>query len=774
MRLRTLLFALAVAISPAGAQDNPFDMSGERPTVPPAGAVAPSQPAADTALPAADAAVPASAEPARRYILPFSQLVLAGENASRSWSIYLTQEQAAAKSTLNLGYQNAIIVAPEVSSLRLTLNGQELVATPIESPDSVSQMSVAIPDRLLHAGFNDIVVEAVQRHRTDCTIQSTYELWTQIDPARTFIAFDLPQSEGWKRFEDIRSIGTDETGMTRFNLIVPSMEQAVATAPMMKLAQALALSTEMPSQIFSISETGQQTTKPGSVNVVLATASELAKVLAAMPAGAATAPTATIVNDPVLGPSTLVVTGPDWQAIGAAVDDLGRQVDRPAGNQRTTLSSRSWRSPDIPMLTAASRLKFSELGVATEEFTGRRLRTDLAVGVPSDFYADSYGQATILLDAAYSSDVLPGSHIDVYVNDNIAATVPITTAGGEILRHLPIKVTMRHFRPGDNIIAIEAVLMTQADAVCTPGATGSPDKRFVLFDSSEFVMPDFARIGRIPNLAAVSGTGFPYNNADYSLPLIVDRAQPEAMSTAATLLARMAVSAGRLIPVDTTTSQSAVSDRNAMFVGVVQQIAPSVLAQLGVAADARAGWGETVASIKPETDATFDEWREKLRGRGWRGQVSLFEDWMNRTFNVSMDSFRLLPQPDPDFSPGGNATLLVAQQQSPSGQGAWTLVTAPSGQSLQDGLQALIRRDAWRQLDGHVATIDAANDKMSSVQTQRFEFIETQPFSIANYRLILANWLSANALAYALTLTLLSIVLGFATAGLLGSLGRRR
>ena len=58
-------------------------------------------------------------------------------------------------------------------------------------------------------------------------------------------------------------------------------------------------------------------------------------------------------------------------------------------------------------------------------------------------------------------DVLPGSHIDIYVNGNIAATVPITTGGGDILRHLPISVTMRHFRPGLNMIAIEAVLLTR-------------------------------------------------------------------------------------------------------------------------------------------------------------------------------------------------------------------------------------------------------------------------------------------------------------------------
>lgn len=77
----------------------------------------------------------------------------------------------------------------------------------------------------------------------------------------------------------------------------------------------------------------------------------------------------------------------------------------------------------------------------------------------------------MLLDAAYTDNVLPGSHIDIYVNDNIASTVPITTTTGGILRHLPIRVTMRHFKPGLNSVAIEAILMTKDDAACAPGAT---------------------------------------------------------------------------------------------------------------------------------------------------------------------------------------------------------------------------------------------------------------------------------------------------------------
>lgn len=786
MRSVWLLLALLSA-SPVSAQ-TPFDMSGERPAAPsvpsvtPPSAIPPSSspplggipPVVANPAPAPSEIKQAAIQPAKRYLVPFTELVLAGEYAQRSWSVFLTPEQAAAATELHLGYQNAVVVAPEASRMMVSINGTRIVDEPIAAPDNAADIVAVVPPRVLHAGLNDIVISAEQRHRTDCSVQSTYELWTQIDLARTFLSFDGVEAGRWKRVEDLRAIGVDESGTTTFNLIVPSMAQAVSTPSTVRLGEALALMANMPNQSFEVSEAGSSPTGPGVANVVLGPAADLGKVLAGLPQGAEQGPVATVVDDPKLGPSTLVVSGPNWQAVDMAIDDFAKQVDRPAGSMRTSLGTRNWRTPDVPMLLGASSFKFSDLGVNTLEFSGRRVRTDFAVGVPSDFYAGAYGQATILLDAAYSADVLPGSHIDVYVNDNIAATVPITTAGGEILRHLPIKVTMRHFRPGDNNVAIEAVLLTQADAVCAPGATSQEGQRFAIFDTSEFVMPDFARVARTPDLSAISGTGFPYGRVDYPLPLIMDRAQPETVSAGVTLLARMSVAAGRLISVDSSTAASAVADRNAIFISALSQVPPAVLAQVGVSGSSSSNWGEAVASIRPNTQTTFDEWRQKLRGSGWRGQISSLEDWMNRTFNISMDSFRVFPGRPPEYTPQGSASLLVAQETSPTAGGTWTLITAPSAAALREGVRTLTQQRSWRQLGGHLTTVDSGDDKVITQPVTRFNFVETQPFSLANYRLIVANWLSANALSYAAVLTVLSILLGLATAGLLRSLGRRK
>lgn len=771
----TLLLPL-IAAAPATAQA-PFDMSTETPasstaqppTTPPSPAVQP----AGTQPSGAAAATP-SAGPHRRFLLPFANFVLSGEFSRRSWGVYLTPQEAASAAALTLAYRNAIVVAPEASRLRLSINGTRLVDAPVASAEKTTELAADIQPGLLHPGLNEITVEVEQRHRTDCTIQSTYELWAELDPARTFLTFQDAGAGRWKGIEDLRAIGVDDSGRTRFNLVVPSLRQSAATAPVVRLAEALAILADMPNQSFELRDAPEAgNAGPGRATVVMGPAAELDGLLSALPPGAETAPTVAVTDDPRTGPSTLVMTGPNWQAVGSAVNEIAAQFDLPVGSQRTSLSTQTWRMPDVPMFFGAGRAKLSALGVPTQEFSGRRLRVDFSVGIPSDFFADAYGDFELLLDAAYSEEVQPGSHIDIYVNDHIAATVPVTTDRGEILRHLPISVTMRHFRPGDNTIAIEAVLLTAADAVCTPGAAASPKSRFVLFDSSELVMPTFARIGRVPDLSALGGTSWPYSRATEPVPLIVDNAQPEALSAAVTLLARMSVAAGRSIPIDLTAATATVADRNAIFVAPISQVPPAVLAQVGVAPDNGSTWGAAITADKPSTDATFEEWRERLNGSGWRGQVSSFEEWLKRTFNLSGDTLRLLPARDVPFTPPPGAGLLVAQQLNPAGTGTWTMVTAPNAPMLRGGVETLTRREVWRQLAGRITTLDVSSDKVQAQPVARFTFWRTQPFSLANYRLILANWLSANTLSYSLLLTVMSILLGLATAALLSSLGRR-
>jgi hypothetical protein len=816
----SVMILVLMGAAPLYAEEpvSPFDMSPERGRLP---APAPPPPALPTPVPeqtqgaepapapqpAAPAqtapvpSVPPKAEEARgdlydRPILPFRQLVLEGEIDTRAWNVVLTKDQADSPATLSLGYRTSVVVAPETSRLRLNVNGQTVFDTPIAASDQLARLSVDLPAGLLKAGANMFRLQAIQRHRTDCTISSTYELRTQIDSVATALHFRSPTAMRLLSVEDLAATSPDANGMTHLRIVVPSLGQKILANPVLAFAQAASILIGMPSQAISIVGKPDARIDDKGLTAVVGTAEELRPILQALPADAATRPIVTFVDDPVLGPSTLVISGPTLAAVSQATDAVSRLVDRPRGQVRDVLDTSRWFAPNPPLLLGTGRVVLSRLGVATQEFAGRRFKTEFQLGIPSDFYSVASGEATLLLDAAYSGEVLPSSHLDIYVNGDIAATTPLSTSGGEILRHLPIRIPMTNFRPGPNRITFEAQLHTASDAECVAGPPKGAN-RFVLFDTSEFVMPSFARIAQMPNLAALQGTAFPYNNSADPVALMLSNYDGDMMSAAATVLGRMAVAAGRPIRLDLDAQAATLDNRNAIFVAPAPDIPDAILEQLDLDEHMRTGWkpreedarssqpvaGNALGPATPvaspgesgDTQETFDRWRDTLstEGGGWRGNVSAFGDWIQRTFQLSSRSLRFLPSRDEAYHPSRDSTVMIAQGSSLSGDKAWTLITAPTSTLLREGANTLTASPQWFQLSGRLVNYDT---RLAEVQTQpvtTFSFIVTQPISFFNLRLIAANWLSENLLAFSLLLFAACLLLGLATALFLSRVGRR-
>ncbi|MBX5176863.1 cellulose biosynthesis cyclic di-GMP-binding regulatory protein BcsB [Rhizobium lentis] len=790
------------------AQTAPFDMSGERPpgastaprltppappaatapvpvtppiSVAPAPAPAPitvvPQPAAPALQPgAANAASQPRHRDIRRYLVPFSKFSLNGEYDRRSWSVYLTPEQAAAKASFTFAYQNSIVVAPEASALTVYLNNRPIGQQRVSSADGSSAVTFEVPPGLLQPGANLVTFQAEQRHRTDCSIQSTYELWSNIDPAGTYLSFAGGNAAELSSADAIRAIGIDGAGRTEFDIVIPALEQPGTIKPLLRLAQGLSVLSSMPNQIFAFSTASLPAAGPGKLGVLVGTAAELRPLFLGLPPGAESAPLAAFVTDPRSGSPVLLISGPSWQAVSSAIDTIVSPTDRSADVRRDALTTERWSAPNAPLVFSDTSIALSQLGVKTTEFSGRRFRTSFNVAVPADFYANAYGEAKVLLDAAYTDNVLPGSHIDIYVNDNIASTVPLTSTTGGILRHLPIRVTMRHFKPGLNTIAIETILMTKDDAACAPGATAGANPRFALFDTSEVHIPDFARVGQRPNLAAMSGTAYPYGRATEPTPLFIDRVDADTLSAAATLLGQMAVMAGHPIAVETVASPNTIGDRDAIFIGSISQMPATALTQANISTASQASW-RPVADTQPgvvDTGTAFEEWNSKVSGGILRSRITAFREWLGRNFDITRSSLQFIPGAEKVFTPSNADTLMIAQGSSPLGEGTWTVVTAPSAKDLREGLEVLTGQLNWPQISGHITTYSSKTGKIDTVPVTRFDFVPSTPWSIANYRLIAANWLSTNILSYASLLVVFVLLIGVATSRMLKTLGRSK
>ena len=109
--------------------------------------------------------------------------------------------------------------------------------------------------------------------------------------------------------------------------------------------------------------------------------------------------------------------------------------------------------------------------------------------------------------------------------------------------------------------------------------------------------------------------------------------------------------------------------------------------------------------------------------------------------------------------------LAVAQHEAPGGRGdTWTLVLAPTSESLRTSVLALTAPDLWNQLDGRAAMLDPRAARLATVQPQTDYFIPTATLSPGNVRLIAAGWLSTEIEVYVLCFALIAIALGAATA----------
>ena len=453
--LAVVLLFLA-GLGGAVADSGPFNMSDERPSQPAAAKEKDSSPAIapdaapNTPAPAIESdpssAPPGGQQATLRPLLPEETLRLSGETASRSWDIDLTGGEAESPATLTLGYKSALVVAPETSRLRVFINDHLALESPISASESMGKLSTALPPGLLRSGPNLVRVDVSQRHRTDCSVASTYELWTEIYNSDSALHFDSTVAASLQRIKDLSAAGVDQHGVARLRIIVPTLGQNVLISSILRFAQSAALLIGEPNQTVSVEDRASAPWRPGGPDRCDRDGSGPADNVA--------------VASRRRGDKT--DRGVRGRSGARTVDARHLRPDHArcfSGHQQHRLSCR--RSPgrsarvDRDKRLVRSRYAHSPGRRALSALPARR--ADPGIHGAAFFHAIHDRTAPgllrlclwrgdLALDAAYSGEVLPGSRLDVYVNDHITATVPITTSGGAILRHLPIRLLMTHFK----------------------------------------------------------------------------------------------------------------------------------------------------------------------------------------------------------------------------------------------------------------------------------------------------------------------------------------
>jgi len=820
--------------TPSYGQVPPFQM-GLDPSVTIVPNVVPESDAAPAMRPPA-AGARAALGSVDRPILPEPDLRLAGESDYRELTVYLSPAEVARRAKFSIGFVNSVLVMPEASRLRVSINGRPVIEVPIEASNDPRQVDAALPPDLLRTGANTVRISAVQRHRVDCSLRATYELWTLLVPGLTGFSFDggrVPVDG----LADLPSIGVDGRGATRIRVVPIGAPNPTRASRIVTAAQAIAVMGRFAHPVVElIDASAPPDGGPGVLQVVVGTTAGIRAVpglggIAELAGGEASArPVATMAPDPRSGVPTLVVSGPTLEDVDRALARFVVQADR--STREPPGRTQRWRAPDVPLFAGGEAMTLGALGVRTEEFSGRRFQTHFTMALPPDFYAAAYGEANLWLDAAFSPEVKPGSAIDIYVNSALAVTVNLTSEQGGLFRQRQVKIPLRSFRPGPNRISLEANLFTDADVRCLPGATMPGRARFVLFDTSVFRMSNYARFGELPNLAAFAAGGFPYDTSGgAALPVFVAGEGSSASAAAATLISRLSVSAGRPLPVRVVPSASDVEGGSALLVGAMGDLGPEVLDVIGIGDALSGAWGSNRAAPAAEAPSSqprqeidryeqvltrlralkaddgggapampwrepaaaptavpdaerddlglrdtreiYDRWQSDLSGGGLDALAVRFTGWLNSSFGLTLDMLHLAPSPTGDVRLAPRTDFVLAQVRAPAaGQETWTVATAPSSAALLAGVEGITAPQTWRTLSGSVAGYQESSGIVQDFTPASLYYEQTVPFSFENVRLIAANWFSLNVLEYALALMLSSASLGLVTWVLIRQIGR--
>jgi cellulose synthase operon protein B len=746
-----------------------------------------------------DDALPASDNSIDRYLVPFDSMVLTGEIDSRTWSVFLTPEQAKSPAQFNIQFTNSVVVLPEESRLRAIINNQQVLETPIDASSRPRVVTFDFPAQALRPGANTIRFEVHQAHRVDCSVEATYELWTRILPAGTGLKFANAEATAIQSLADLPAVGVGADGRTTIHVVDVFDPGPAGQENYLDAVQQIALLGQFPHPVVEVSDLPLKIEeRSGHLALVVATVDRIAETLGFRPDGADERPVFGIVSGSDTYIPVVVASGPTVEAVREALEAVRGS---PGGGFASvdSIHTGTWSTPDAPLFSEGRTVTFAELGVPTQQFAGRRFQTQFAVGLTPDFYADAYGEALLYLDAAFSRDVEPQSRIDVYVNDRISSTLQLRTRGGALMSDQPIRIPLKNFTPGINFVRLEAILETEADRTCLPGTTLVRQPRFALFDSTELHIPDYAKITRRPDLGSFAAGALPYaQDEDPTFIHLLDH-DPLSLSAAGTIVTKLALARGRPLPLTVAGTEAALAGNAAIIIQPSDSIAPGILARLGVSEPIELAWGNTAAPLFTGSIPTSDDtavipglalrgtvtntlgdddddlrsqWREKVSGNILQNLVYGIRNWFLTNSGITSDLLGFGDaQPELTLS-SVDTGLLIAQGTSLDNNKAWTIVTGPTAEDLVAGVNAISAPLMWRQVSGRVAEWNRNTIIVENFAASSFAFVPTRPLTFSNLHRIAANWFSNNIIVYALSFIGMCVLLGIATTLMVQRTGR--
>lgn len=737
-------------------------------------------------------------------------LRLAGESDHREWPVYLTRKQASQQSAFELALTSAVSVMPEGSTLRLSVNGQTVAEQQIKAFGQPQLMRFELPAGLLQPGLNAVRLTASQRHRVACDTASTYELWSDIDPARTGLRFP-DGTLGLEALPDLAALAPDARGAQRLRIVQGDLTDTKSLTRAIRVLSRIARDAGMSHPIVEV--TGSTRPAPG-LTLLLGTPDELRAIGSpAMPQPG----NLTLVE----GDGSVVIVAAAHDQ--AALDDLADRIGRGELSMAALAGTEEGRAAFARLTPAAvqpgTSLTLADLGARTSEFNGRLQRTRFDLRMPDDFFPAETGTINLSLAGGYAAGLDPTSQIVVRVNGEVAAGLPLSDPAGDIFSDKVLRLSLMAFRPGLNSIEITTQTEARADRQCDTLAALQEPPRFLLVDATRLDIPAFPRLLGLPSLNASLSGGLA-RMTDGDVPVYVPFATPDLLSAASTLAVRLGMDLDETGTTSIRVGRPQPHEPAAILVGAFGDLSPAAMAAVGLDGERlRAAWTapaldgaapqmvnasnplqrrvvslQSINRSEPVMTGSIrtpqDPGQPALQGLdiAQTGADGSTDEAMQRwtQAHVERDPLRntlsriettvagLFFQPDEPRKPLTAGTTLVIAQGRPQEEEAafWTVVTAPSPAALAIAMEDIVAPQNWRQLTGHEARYDMQTGVISTDAGQPQFHVISEPDSIANWRLVAAGWLSGNPLVYAGLLLAAALGLALTTSRVLRSGGQ--
>lgn len=746
-----------------------------------------------------------------------------GETAAKDWAVYIAQEQLRGDVTLRLAYQNAVSVMPEASHLSVEINGVMVGKRAIQSPDGADVVSFDIPSHILVPGYNAVRVVTRQRHRVDCSIDATHELWTDLDAARSGFVFEQGNS-ALNSLDSIAAIARNKGGQVKLRLLTGADRSTAQVGRTMLLAQHTAVYSDFGHPEVEVADNVGR--GPG-LDIYAGTLSDLHKLAPAYASAVQSNKALQILSrDGDERVALILLT--DGANNGASMEAFKQRLATlfperpPRGSAQGLGIIETQRSTHV---SEGKRLPFETMGLQGEEFDGRLYRKSFMVNLPSDYLSADYNQAEINLAMGYAAGLKRDNKFIIRVNGVTVTGFSLSKPSGHVYDNKMLRVPLSAFRPGANTVEFEAQLANAGDGSCAPQQQISDAKRFVLSGKSSIRFPRLAHLARLPDLAGTVSAGFPYVVGGIAQPTVIAVPNPGygELSTAATFATGLAVKAGTALDFTLIYGEPAKQTKNAIVIGSYRNLPPAMSASIkGIDQGAfRTAWmntdatgrgsqfagvpgvdGMTTASVKDtprpyrvrtatpsqplvHTNATplsalksgdvLEDWKPTQAARkarqkdndslGFTAQVSGLVSSVFGTGAHEKANTPIITNPDSD--------ILLSQSIAPNhSDGVWTVVTGRSEQALRGGMAMLAKPAILSRIAGETVTINGVDKTVTSSITSQ-SYVQVRSFSLRNMHLIVAGWFSNNHFIYGALMVLGLLLGGLVSSRLLRTVGVR-